>query len=198
MQFIFAIFALSAVVSSVSAIPALSNRYMKRDVPSDLIPQFGITAGVNPSGTGNCDGINGANGKPILIPCQCPPPREQFIAALNANVAAGHCINNPGVAVPPFPTDNSTTSQLTIFHICTVTLQNLVGPGKGCPQSSTTWSAQAAAVQAEANSAPSSSAGPPAPIHIVSSPSSPSPSSSASPPSSTPSSTCSGGPPPSS
>jgi len=156
MKFICAVFALFAVVSSVSAIPALFN--MKRDVPVDLIPQFGITPGLNPSGSGSCDGIDGPSGQPILIPCDCPPSREQFIADLNANVAAGHCINNTEVAVPPFPTDNSTASQLTIFHICTITLQNLVGPGKGCPQSSTTWSAQAAAVQAEPTSAPSSSA----------------------------------------
>jgi len=161
MKFIYAVFALSAVVSSVSATPTLFNRYIKRDVPSDLIPQFGVTAGLNPSGTGDCDGVDGPTGQPIKIPCDCPPPREQFIADLNANVAAGHCINNTEVTVPPFPTDNSTASQLTIFHICTITLQNLVGQGKGCPQSSTTWSAQAAAVQAKANSAPPSSAPPP-------------------------------------
>ena len=79
MKFIYAIFAL---VSSVSAMPALSNRYMKRDVPSNLIPPFGVERGRNPSGTGNCDGINDKNGKPIKIPCQCPPPREQFIAVI--------------------------------------------------------------------------------------------------------------------
>ena|SRR6267154_1293743 len=31
-------------------------------------------------GTGNCDGaVNGTNGKPILIPCQCPPDQTNYI-----------------------------------------------------------------------------------------------------------------------
>ena len=39
--------ALAAVLAaSVSSIP------VKRDVPTDLIPQFGLSAGVNPTGTG--------------------------------------------------------------------------------------------------------------------------------------------------
>ena len=94
MKFIYyAVFALSAVVSSVSAIPALSNRYMKRDVPIDLIPQFGITAGVNPTGPGgSCEGVNGPDGKPILIPCDCPPSREQFIAVIFTPMVILLCI----------------------------------------------------------------------------------------------------------
>jgi hypothetical protein len=36
---------------------------------------------------------SGADGKPIKIPCACPPPQAQYIAALQANVAAGHAIN---------------------------------------------------------------------------------------------------------
>lgn len=80
MKFIYAVFAIFAVVWSVSATPAPHNRYMKRNVPENLIPQFGVTAGVNPAGTADCDGIDGPNGQPIKIPCDCPPPREQFIA----------------------------------------------------------------------------------------------------------------------
>ena len=31
-------------------------------------------------GTGDCDGaVNGSNGKPIKIPCDCPPDRESFV-----------------------------------------------------------------------------------------------------------------------
>ena len=31
------------------------------------------------SGTGNCDGaVNGANGKPIEVPCSCPPDQATF------------------------------------------------------------------------------------------------------------------------
>ena len=49
-------------------------------VDVSLVPEFGHAAGLNPTGTGDCDGINGPNGQPIKIPCACPPPRDQFIA----------------------------------------------------------------------------------------------------------------------
>ena len=48
-------------------------------VNEDLIPQFGFEAGLNPSGTGDCDGIIGASGQPVLIPCACPPERAVFV-----------------------------------------------------------------------------------------------------------------------
>ena len=45
-----------------------------------LTPQFGHDANVNPTGTGDCDGaVNGPDGQPIKVPCDCPPPRDQFI-----------------------------------------------------------------------------------------------------------------------
>jgi len=111
-----------------------------------LTPQFGVTAGTNPDGHGNCDGVNGANGQPILIPCSCPPPRDQFIQDLAADIAAGHAVNNPSVSVS-FPTDSSTASQLARNQAATVALQNLFGSGVGCPASSTTFVAQAKALQ---------------------------------------------------
>jgi hypothetical protein len=64
-----------------------------------LAPQLGFSAGKNPTGkgfeyplfkyrillirfflgTGDCDGaINGANGKPIKVPCSCPPDQATF------------------------------------------------------------------------------------------------------------------------
>jgi hypothetical protein len=158
MKFIQAVLAFSAIVSFVSATPAPHKRFMKRDVNPDLIPQFGVTPGIPLGNSASCTGITGANGQPIAIPCDCPPNRDQFIADLNANVAAGKCINNTEVAVPPFPEDNSVQSQLTIFHIATITLQNLRGPGQGCPQSSTTWGAQAQKLQAAPPAAPASPA----------------------------------------
>ncbi|KAJ7109080.1 hypothetical protein C8R43DRAFT_962653 [Mycena crocata] len=124
---------------SVSAIPI-----QKRGVDPNLVPQFGITAGTNPTGTGDCDGVNG-----IKIPCSCPPPRDQFIASLSADVAAGHDINNPGVAAP-FPTDNSVGAQITRLQTSVTTLQNLFGPGKGCPAAATTFLAQIKALQSGA------------------------------------------------
>ncbi|KAJ3997954.1 hypothetical protein F5050DRAFT_1798764 [Lentinula boryana] len=136
-----ALFAAGAAVISVSSVP------IRRDVDPNLVPQFGLAADINPDGTGNCDGIDGPNGQPILIPCTCPPDRNTFIADLNANVAAGHAVNNPSVAVS-FPSDNSQASQLARIDAALVTLQNLNGAGVGCPASSTTFVAQQAAIQA--------------------------------------------------
>ncbi|KAI9431001.1 hypothetical protein H4582DRAFT_1823246 [Lactarius indigo] len=128
---------------TVSSIPI-----SRRDVNEALIPQFGFQSGVNPTGTGDCDGaVKGANGQPIKIPCACPPDRQTFVQELNKNVAAGHVINNPSVGIS-FPEDNSKGSQLARINAASVTLQNLNGPGKGCPVVSTTFQAQAAAINA--------------------------------------------------
>lgn len=79
---------------------------------------------------------------------------------MNANVAAGHAVNNTGVTLS-FPTDNSKASQLARLNAATITLQNLRGPGVGCPQASTTFGAQAQAIQA--GTAPPTPAAPAAP-----------------------------------
>jgi len=157
MKFTTALLAAGAFVISVSSVP------VRRDVPTSLIPSFGVTAGVNPDGTGNCDGIDGSNGQPILIPCSCPPDLATFTADLNANVAAGHATNNPSIAVS-FPTDSSQQSAEARIEAAIVTLQNLNGPGVGCPAASTTFSAQLAAAQA-GRAAPASVA--PAPVTSV-------------------------------
>jgi len=121
--------------------------YVKRDVDPTLVPEFGHAAGVNPTGTGNCDGaVNGANGQPIEVPCSCPPDRNTFIQKLNANVAAGHATNNPSVAIT-FPTGQDNASKVARIQASIVTLQNLNGPGQGCPASSTTFVAQEQALQ---------------------------------------------------
>lgn len=141
MKYTTALFAAGAFVAAVSSVP------VRRDVPANLIPPFGVTAGTNPDGTGNCDGINGANGQPILIPCSCPPDLATFTSDLNANVAAGHATNNPSVSLS-FPTDSSAASLATRIEASIITLQNLNGAGVGCPAASTTFSAQLAAAQA--------------------------------------------------
>ncbi|KAJ6460658.1 hypothetical protein C8R47DRAFT_1160629 [Mycena vitilis] len=110
-------------------------------VDPSLVPEFGIVAGTNPTGTGDCDGVNG-----VKIPCTCPPDRASFIASLSANVAAGHDVNNTGVAAP-FPTDNSAASQIARLQTSVTTLQNLEGPGVGCPAAATTFLAQIKALQ---------------------------------------------------
>ncbi|KAH8981822.1 hypothetical protein EDB86DRAFT_3129563 [Lactarius hatsudake] len=143
MKFLSNIVPLVVLAVTVSSIPI-----SRRDVNEALIPQFGFQSGVNPTGTGDCDGaVNGADGKPIKIPCACPPDRQTFVQELNKNVAAGHVINNPSVGIS-FPEDNSKGSQLARINAASVTLQNLNGPGKGCPIVSTTFQAQAAAINA--------------------------------------------------
>lgn len=145
---------LGATVSlvSVSAAP-IEHRFMKRAVDPNLVPQFGVEPNQNPTGTGDCDGING-----IKIPCACPPDRNDFINSLNANVDAGQVVNNPGTAVS-FPTDDSKASQLARMQTAIVTLQNLNGPGVGCPAASTTFVAQQQAIQ----NGPDTGAPPPPP-----------------------------------
>ncbi|KAH0586436.1 hypothetical protein H2248_007671 [Termitomyces sp. 'cryptogamus'] len=129
-----------ATVGLVSGVP------FKRDVDPALVPEFGVTAGVNPTGTGDCDGIANPAGNVIKIPCSCPPDRASFLQSLNANVNAGKVVNNPSVSVT-FPTDDSKDSQLARLQTAIVTLQNLNGPGKGCPAASTTFLVQQKVVQ---------------------------------------------------
>jgi len=111
------------------------------------VPALGFTAGRNPTGTGDCDGaVNGPDGKPVKIPCACPPAQDVYVNALKANAAAGHAVNNPGVAVS-FPLDDSKNSQITRIQAALVTLQNLNGPGKGCPAAATTLLGQLKSLQ---------------------------------------------------
>ncbi|TFY76551.1 hypothetical protein EWM64_g7461 [Hericium alpestre] len=138
MKYATAFLTLAAILAaSVSSAPLKT-----RDVDPSLIPSLGFTAGKNPTGTGDCDGsVNGPNGQPIKIPCSCPPPQDQFNQAFNANINAGHAINNPGIAVSCTAGDTR-----ACLNAATVTLQNLHGPGVGCPQAATTFGAQAAAL----------------------------------------------------
>lgn len=163
----------SSIILSVTGIPIPPNNNTKikrASIDSSLIPQFGVQSGVNPTGTGDCDGIKGPNGQVVKIPCSCPPDRNTFIQvrflknttkkkemfswvfiiyffkALNANVNAGHAINNPSVTVS-FPTGNSKDDNLARINAALVTLQNLNGTGVGCPAASTTFLAQQKAIQ---------------------------------------------------
>jgi len=121
-----------------------------------LAPPLGFQSGLNPDGTGSCDGaVKGANGQPIKIPCSCPPAQAEYVNQLIANVQAGHALNNPSVQVS-FPTDNSTQSQSARLNAASVTLQNLNGPGKGCPVVSTTFPAQQKAINSERTTPPAS------------------------------------------
>jgi len=160
MKFSTAIISLATLVASVSAAP------VKRDVDPALVPDFGHSAGLNPTGTGDCDGaVIGANGQPVKIPCACPPERDVFLAALNENVNAGNAVKNPTVAVS-FPTDDSPAAQIARISASLITLQNLNGPGQGCPAAATTLLAQQRAIQAGGQApapAPAAAAAPPPP-----------------------------------
>ena len=69
-------------------------------------------------------------------------------------------MNNPGIALS-FPTGNDKASKLARMNAAIVTLQNLRGPGAGCPAASTTFVAQLKAIQdgvdAPAQQSPASS-----------------------------------------
>jgi hypothetical protein len=73
------------------------------------------------------------------------PDRQRVAQHLVADALAGQAVNNPSVKVS-FPLDNSVQSQLARVDTSLATLQNLFGPGKGCPAVSTTLSAQQAAL----------------------------------------------------
>ncbi|KAA1476828.1 hypothetical protein DENSPDRAFT_843925 [Dentipellis sp. KUC8613] len=136
----------SSPAAPAPAAPAQSGTASDAQIAA-LAPPLGFQSGVNPTGTGDCDGaVNGADGKPIKVPCACPPSQDVYIQALTANVRAGKAVNNPSVGVQ-FPTDDSKQSQATRIQAALVTIQNLNGEGKGCPASSTTLSAQLKAAQ---------------------------------------------------
>jgi hypothetical protein len=131
-----------APAPKVVAVRDVPELLVVRSAVSDLAPDFGFSSGVNPTGTGDCDGaVNGPNGQPIKIPCFCPPPRGEFLAALEANVAAGHAVNNPGVQVS-YAFGDSNGDKIARIQASLITLQNMRGPGVGCPAASTTLLAQ--------------------------------------------------------
>ena len=78
---------LAALVASVFAAPTGNTRRQSASFNGlsfeqidALTPPFGHDANVNPTGSGDCDGaVNGADGKPIKVPCACPPDRTVFI-----------------------------------------------------------------------------------------------------------------------
>lgn len=108
-----------------------------------------------------------------LIPCTCPPDRQAFIAvstpttppitahlheptltgpnpqSLNTNVAAGHMVHNPSIPAP-FPTGGSKADKQARIATLLSTLQNLHGPGVGCPAVSTVY----AQIQQQVNALP--------------------------------------------
>ncbi|KAI0636351.1 hypothetical protein C8Q77DRAFT_1072097 [Trametes polyzona] len=126
--------AVFAAIASASAVP-LEVR-AERGVGPALIPEFGVEPGRNRQ-DGFCEGAPDEDGNVASIPCSCPPDRATFIDALNADVAANRV---------EFPTDDSPKPQLARLTAALTTLQNLP---EGCPLESTTFAAQADALEAQ-------------------------------------------------
>ena len=75
-----------------------------------LAPELGFSSGVNPTGTGDCDGaVNGADGKPIKIPCSCPPPENVYLDVCSLFLFERHVLT---WFVPPLFRHSSRTSKL--------------------------------------------------------------------------------------
>ncbi|KAF2748688.1 hypothetical protein M011DRAFT_466467 [Sporormia fimetaria CBS 119925] len=127
------------------AAPPPNNDDVGNDIPAggnsafdaSLVPEFGIEPGQQPDGTGNCVGVNN-----VLIPCSCPPDRQEFIQQVQAAAAAG---NSEGVPIS-FPTGSSSADARARIGASIIVLQNLNGRGVGCPAASTTFLQQQAAL----------------------------------------------------
>ncbi|KAA1476829.1 hypothetical protein DENSPDRAFT_532365 [Dentipellis sp. KUC8613] len=127
---------------------SVSSRPVKRELTEDqvaaLAPPLGWQSGIPIAGSANCQGPP-VNGVPSQIPCQCPPDQADYIRNLTANANAGKALNNPSVTLS-FPLGDSKDDQLARLNAASDTLQNLNGPGKGCPIVSTTFQAQNQAI----------------------------------------------------
>ncbi|KAI0750331.1 hypothetical protein C8Q80DRAFT_1270057 [Daedaleopsis nitida] len=126
-----------ATLLSVIVTVAVASTGADADDPS-LVPPFGVVRGTDVNGDGACDGVYGPSGLPVTIPCFCPPDRQAFLDSLNANVAAGHVVNKPTIAVA-WPTGGAKRDQQARIEALIDTLQNLNGAGVGCPVESTNF-----------------------------------------------------------
>lgn len=100
-----------------------------------LIPEFGVQQGVNPTGTGDCDGFNAAQNKVVPINCEkCPPPRDAYVQQLAKDLNAGNVFGSPVT----FNTDPASASDPQANKdratACLTSLQSFYGSkGVGCP-----------------------------------------------------------------
>ncbi|KAG8852506.1 hypothetical protein FRB91_006403 [Serendipita sp. 411] len=119
---------------------------LTRDEVARLAPDLGFVAGSKPvAGTADCEGPTQPGGNTPRVPCVCPPGREEFINQLLANAQAGRAVKNPGVSMS-FPLGDSVADKKARITASVITLQNLNGPGQGCPSVSTTLAAQSEAL----------------------------------------------------
>lgn len=118
------IFVLPVAIISASVIPTGS-------IEPSLVPDFGLIAGQDPNGSGSCAGANN-----ILIPCFCPPNREEFIDKVNSAVASGNFLGTP-VTFNVDPLAQSNKDKFDRATTCLIVLQSFNGTrGVGCPAAS--------------------------------------------------------------
>lgn len=100
-----------------------------------LIPEFGVEAGVNPTGTGDCDGFNAAQNKVVPINCEkCPPPRDAYVEKLAADLNAGNVFGSPITFNTDPSTANDPQANKDRATACLTSLQSFYGSkGVGCP-----------------------------------------------------------------
>jgi hypothetical protein len=76
-------FLLFATVFLVSATPNTPRLTWKREFDPHDVPTFGIVRGqgkhLNSNGTEVCEGTTDDDGHPVDIPCDCPPPWDEFV-----------------------------------------------------------------------------------------------------------------------
>lgn len=106
-------------------------------VNAALVPDFGVKTDTNPGArqAGSCDGFLAATNTVVNIPCTCPPSRAAFLAALSKNVAAGS-VQGTRIQFSNDASDQSAATNRVRATAMVVTLQNLSGPGVGCPAAS--------------------------------------------------------------
>ncbi|KAK7705193.1 hypothetical protein SLS64_008029 [Diaporthe eres] len=100
-----------------------------------LIPEFGVQQGVNPTGTGDCDGFNAAQNKVVPINCEkCPPPRDAYVQQLAKDLNAGNVFGSPVTFNTDPATANDPQANKDRATACLTSLQSFYGSkGVGCP-----------------------------------------------------------------
>lgn len=100
-----------------------------------LIPEFGVEQGVNPTGTGDCDGFNAAQNKVVPINCdKCPPPRDAYVEQLAKDLNAGNVFGSAITFNTDPATANDPQANKDRASACLISLQSFYGSkGVGCP-----------------------------------------------------------------
>lgn len=115
---------LPAAITSAAVIPHVS-------IDPSLIPAFGVVAGQDPNGSGSCAGAND-----VLIPCFCPPDRQEFVEKVTSAVAVGSFLGTP-VTFNTDPLAQSYKDKLERATTSLIILQSFNGTrGVGCPAAS--------------------------------------------------------------